>query len=64
MEEQIFKQDAKTIVDMFFDTKLFKENVTRDDMNAVEELIKFLLQSKFESYQRAQEFYSKIQKQK
>ena len=34
MDEKIFKQDAKQIVDLAFDKKLFKDEITRDDMNA------------------------------
>lgn len=52
MEDKIFKADAKSIVDMAFNTKLFKDDVTRDDMNGFEELIRFLLQSRFESYKK------------
>ena len=50
MDEKIFKQDAKQMVDMMFDANLFHDNVTRDNMNTFEELIRFLLQSKFDSY--------------
>lgn len=62
MEEKHFKNDAKQIVDMAFDAKLFKENVTRDDMNTFEDLIEFLLQSKFDTYKKCLELTAKIQK--
>ena len=43
MDEKIFKQDAKQMVDMIFEANLFHDNVTRDNMNTFEELIRFLL---------------------
>ena len=52
MEDKIFQADAKKIVDMAFDARLFKDQLTRDDFNAFEDLITFLLQSRFESYKR------------
>ena len=64
MEERLFKADAKQIVDMAFNHKLFKDELTRDDFNAFEDLIQFLLQSRFESYQRATELFKKISEQK
>lgn len=64
MEEKIFKQDAKQIVDLAFDNKLFKEEVTRDDMNGFEDLIQFLLSSRYESYQRAEKLFKSLEKTK
>ena len=62
MEDKIFKADAKQIVDMAFNNKIFKDEVTRDDMNAFEDLITFLLQSRYESYLRVQALMSRMQK--
>ena len=62
MEKNYFKQDAKQIVDMLFDNSIFRENVTRDDMNAVEEHINFLLDSKFDSHLRLTKLVEKIEK--
>lgn len=64
METKIFKTDAKQIVDMAFNNKLFKDSITRDDMNGFEELIQFLLESKFESYKRVQSLIDRIEKAK
>ena len=50
MENTHFKQDAKTIVDMLFDTKILKEDVTRDNMNATEKFIREVMQSRFDSH--------------
>jgi len=60
MEQKYFKQDAKQIVDMAFNAKLFKDELTRDDFNAFEDLIEYLLQSKFDSYKRTSDFLDKI----
>ena len=64
MEKQIFKSDAKQIVDLFFETKLFKEDVTRDDMNETENLVQFLLESRFDSYVRINKLTERIDKSK
>ena len=62
MEKNYFKQDAKQIVDMLFDNKIFREDVTRDDLNAVENHINFLLDSKFDSHLRLEKLVKKIEK--
>lgn len=62
MDENIFKTDAKQIVDLAFDNKLFKDEITRDDMNGFEELIDFLLSSRYESYKRKDRFIKSLQK--
>lgn len=60
MNEKMFKQDAKSIVDLAFDTKLFNDSITRDQMKVFEELIEFILSSKFESYKRAEKLFESI----
>jgi hypothetical protein len=60
MDKEIFKLDAKTIVDLSFNNKLFKDEVTRDDMDKFEDLLSYLLQSKYESYKRAEELLKKL----
>ena len=60
MNEKMFKQDAKSIVDLAFDTKLFNDSITRDQMKVFEELIEFILSSKFESYKKAQNLFESI----
>ena len=64
MDDKIFKQDAKQIVDLAFDKKLFKDEITRDDMNTFEELIDFLLSSRYESYKRAEKLLETLKKTK
>ena len=62
MDDKIFKQDAKQMVDMMFDSNLFHDNVTRDNMNTFQDLIQFLLQSKFDSYKRLEKLNESVKK--
>lgn len=62
MNNKTFEKDAKQIVDLIFDNKMFKENITRDDMNYFEELILYLLSTKFKTYKKVDGFLKKIQK--
>ncbi len=64
MEEKLFKQDAKSVTDLLFDTKFFKDDITRDNMNSIEEFIQFLLQSRFDSYIRLEKIVKSIDKSK
>lgn len=64
IDEKIFKNDSKDIVDRMFDLKMFKENITRDDMSGFEDLIQFLLESKYNTYIKCSEFMEKITKKK
>lgn len=58
--KEIFKQEAKIITDMLFDSKFFKDDITRDDMNATEEFILFTLQSRFESHLKLEKLMERI----
>lgn len=62
MEDKYFKTDAKQIVDTLFDTKVFKDDMTRDDFNNLEEFIWYLLQSKFDSYVKVTKLMDSINK--
>jgi len=62
-EEKKFKADAKSLVDMFFIKGYFSESITRDDMVAVEELVQFLLVSKFKMYVKTHELTERLKKQ-
>lgn len=64
MEDKIFRQDAKQIVDLSFNNKLFKDEITRDDMNRFEDLLCHLLQSRWESYIKCEELMKSLQKTK
>lgn len=43
--EPYYNMRAKEVIDVMFDAKIFKETITRDDMNGFQELIGYLLQS-------------------
>jgi len=60
MDEKYFSNDAKQIVDLMFDTKILREDITRDDMNTIESYVNFLLSSKFDMYKRTKELLDKI----
>lgn len=60
MNGKIFKHDAKTIVDLAFESKLFKDSVTRDHMNTFEGLIEYMLSSRFESYKKLEKLSESI----
>ncbi len=60
INKDYFKADGKQIVDMIFDAKMFKDDTTRDDMSGIEELIVYLLQSKFDTYARLAKLTGKI----
>ena len=64
MEDKYFKTDAKSIVDMLFDTKVFKDDLTRDDLNHLEEFVWYLLQSKFDSYVKVTKLMDSVNKLK
>lgn len=58
--EPHYQQRAKHLVDLLFDKGLFKESVSRDDMQAVEDLIAFEYQSSADSVERAVKLLQKI----
>jgi hypothetical protein len=60
MDEKYFKQDAKQIVDQLFDSKMFISNLTRDDLNSIEDLIGYLMQSRFDSCLRIHHLAERI----
>jgi len=64
MEENTFKQDAKSIVDTFFDNRLFHDSITRDNMIAVEDLISYMLQSRFDGYIKMNKIINSIKEKK
>jgi hypothetical protein len=62
--DKVFKEDAKQLVDTVFEKGWFKSEITRDDMNSIEDLITYLLQSRFDSYKRIKDITDKINKTK
>lgn len=62
MEEKIFKNDAKGIIDTLFDTKMFNSDVTRDEMNALEDLVAYMLSSRFAGYVKSKDLQDKYER--
>jgi hypothetical protein len=46
----LVKEDAKNIVDLLYETKALDSKLTRDNMNALEEYIKVVLQGRINNY--------------
>lgn len=59
-ESPMFSHDAKRITDLLFDAKLFKEDVTRDQMIEVETLICYLMDTRYKGQKRAENLMEKI----
>lgn len=57
----IFKQDAKSITDTLFETKIFRDDLTRDELNSIEEMIDYCMSSRFDSLKRAEKLYKQIE---
>lgn len=57
--EPYYQARAKHLVDLLFDSGLFNENVTRDKMQAVEDLVAFEYQSSADTAKRLAEFFAK-----
>ena len=63
MKEEIekkYQKDAKDFIDTLFDNGYFHENVKRDDMRKIEELLAYLFQSNVNSAIRAKDMLRKI----
>ena len=58
----IQKSEAKTIVDMLFDNKVFRDDLTRDDLNKLEEYIDFSLNTRMRSHITMNELMKKVDK--
>jgi len=63
-EDTSFRRDAKVIVDLCHDSKLFKDHLTRDDMNCFEDFITFVLQSRFDSHIKMHNLLERIEQGK
>ena len=63
MTKTYFKNDAKQIIDMLFDNKIFIPTLTRDELNATEEFIEYSMQSRFDTHLKAEKLFSKIKEE-
>lgn len=55
-----FTHTAKWIVDALFDNKLFRDDLTRDELNTIENHISDIMQMEYDSYLRMQSFIKKF----
>lgn len=62
--DRIFKNDAKFIVDMLFDSGVFVDNMTRDDMKATEDYISESMTLRFNSVLKGNDLARKIKEKK
>lgn len=44
------RNNAKSIIDTLFDKKLLREDVTRDQMNVLEDLLDYMMESSVKSW--------------
>ena len=61
--EKIFKNDAKTIVDTLFENQLLRKSFKRSDMDHLEGLIAYMMNSRFDSYKKMTELSDKVLRQ-
>jgi|1_EtaG_2_1085319.scaffolds.fasta_scaffold13694_4 hypothetical protein len=62
MNDKTFKEDAKQIVDIVFNGNLFKAEITRDDMNCLQDFIENSLKRRYGTYKRADQFIKSIER--
>lgn len=60
MSDNLFKHEAKTIVDTMFNAKAFHDNITRDDLNSIESYLSDIMQMQYDSHIRMSKFLDKI----
>ncbi len=63
VKEEVFihRTEAKTIIDMLFDNKMFRDDLTRDDLNKLEEYLHFSMNTRIKSHIRIGELMKKIE---
>ena len=60
--EKMIETDAKSVVDLLFETKVFKEELTRDNLNSIEEFVGYLLETRINSNVKMLKFKEKFKK--
>lgn len=64
IDKELFRDDAKGLVDTIFDKKLFVDSITRQHMKIFEDIINMSLYYKYKSYILGQEFLDQIKPKK
>lgn len=57
-----FRKDAKQMVDSLFENKLLRPDLTRDDMNALEDWLNITMSWCLESHLKCRELLERIEK--
>jgi len=60
IKEKVFLQDAKQIVDALYDKGIFKDTLTRDGLQSVEDYLAYLLDSRFASKVRGEALVARL----
>lgn len=60
--EKYYQMRAKEVIDSMFDCKVFKDTITRDDMQGHEDLVAYLMQSNADTARKIAEFNFKFKK--
>lgn len=60
LRDKFYQKEGKRIVDHLFDIKVFNDNLTRDDLQCVEDLIAFYLDSTAHTATRATELTMRL----
>ena len=60
--EKYYLNEANRMIDMFFDGKLFREDITRGQMDVMADVLGFYLQSYAKSSERTAKFLYEMKK--
>tara|TARA_R100001086_G_scaffold91296_1_gene45185 strand:- start:761 stop:973 length:213 start_codon:yes stop_codon:yes gene_type:complete len=52
--------EAKTLVNLMFDNKLFRNDLTRDDLNSIEEYLDYSLNSRLKTHVEFSDLFKKL----
>lgn len=62
LKDKYYQGEAKRIVDMMFDNNLFNKELSRDDMQSVEDLIAYYFDSSAYTARKAAEIMIRVKK--
>lgn len=60
--EEYYQSEAKRVVNLMFDSKIFREDFTRDNMQSIEDLIAYYFQSIARSTRKSTEILLSLKK--
>ena len=61
MTSTIFQSDAQRITNSLFECKAFRTDISRKEMNDIEDLIQYFLQNRFEEYKLSEQLLKNIE---